>query len=314
MMSTDDAPLYGEIEPYDRGRLSVSGGHEIYFEQCGNPDGKPALFVHGGPGGGCTNDDRRFFDPEAYRIILFDQRGAGRSRPHAGLRENTTGHLIADMERLRERLGIARWLLFGGSWGSTLSLAYAEAHPRRVSEMILRGIFLLRRWELDWYYRDATPHVFPEAARRFQEHVPACERGDLVAAYHKRVNGTRRTTRDAALREWARWEAETSSLYPDPNRIEKYSDPEFAAAFAGIELHYFANRGFFETDGQLLERADSMADIPGVIVHGRYDMVCPVQNAIDLKTRWDNAELQIVPDAGHASSEPGIARRLVAAT
>ncbi len=305
---------YPAIEPYDTQRLGVPGGHGIYYEQCGNPDGKPVLFVHGGPGGGCTEDDRRFFDPDVWRIVLFDQRGAGRSTPHAGLDENTTAHLIDDMEALRETLGIQRWMLFGGSWGSTLSLAYAEAHPTRVTAMVLRGIFLLRRMELDWYTRLGTPRVFAEAARRFHGLIPPEEREDLVAAYHRRVMGDDPGVRREALEAWARWEAETSSLHPDPERVEKYAKAEFAEAFAGIELHYFIHGGFFERDGQLLEDAGRLAGIPGVIVHGRYDMVCPLQNAIDLHERWPEATLEIVPDAGHASDEPGILDALIRAT
>lgn len=304
---------YPEIEPYDTGRLKVSGIHEIYYEQVGNPSGKPVLFVHGGPGGGCTENDRRFFDPDAYRVVLFDQRGAGRSTPHASLEENTTQHLIADMEALRGHLGIDRWMLFGGSWGSTLSLAYAETHTDRVTEMVLRGIFLLRRCELDWYYRDGTPRVFAEAGERLHALLPKGAT-DVIAAYHAMVTGDDEPLRRRALETWSRWEAETSSLYSNPERVEEFGGAEFAEAFAGIELHYFRNGGFFDRDGQLLYEASRIAHIPGAIVHGRYDMVCPVQNAVLLAREWTAASLHIVPDAGHASDEPGNVDALIRAT
>ncbi|MEQ8349592.1 MAG: prolyl aminopeptidase [Sneathiellaceae bacterium] len=314
MTNGDRRGLYPRIDPYDEGWLRVSDLHEIHYEQCGNPDAPAALFVHGGPGGGCEADDRRFFDPRAWRIVLFDQRGAGRSRPHACLEENTTRHLIDDMEALRRHLAIERWMLFGGSWGSTLSLAYAQAHPDRVTALVLRGIFLLRRWELDWYYTSGTQGVFPEAAARLHALVPDDQRHDVVGAYHRMVTGSDKALRKRALETWSRWEGETSYHDPDPKRVERFSGAEFAEAFAGIELHYFANGGFFPRDGELLLQADRLAGIPGTIVHGRYDMVCPVRNAVDLKARWPAAELHIVPDAGHASREPGTIDRLVRAT
>lgn len=306
--------LYPEIEPYDRGYLAVSDPHELYYEQVGNPSGKPVLFVHGGPGGGCGARDRRFFDPDAYRIILLDQRGAGRSRPHASTEQNMTAYLVADMDRLRQHLAVDHWMLFGGSWGSTLSLAYAVEHADRVSAMILRGIFLLRRAELDWYYRDGTPLVFPEAAERFHALVPDAAKSDIVAAYHAMVVGNDDNLRRRALEAWTRWEAETSSLRRDPARIEKYADPTFSSAMAGIELHYFAHRGFFDYDGQVLADAARISDIPGAIVHGRYDMVCPVQNAFLLARVWKAAALTIVPDAGHDAEEPGTVDALIRAT
>ncbi len=312
-----DAPLrglYPDIEPFDSGFLTVSERHAIYYEQCGNPEGQPALFVHGGPGGGCETGDRRFFDPEHYRIILFDQRGAGRSKPHACVEENTTWHLVADMERLREHLDVDRWLLFGGSWGSTLSLAYAETHPGRVTALILRGIFLVRQAEFDFYYLHGTPRVYAEAARQFHGFIPEDERHDLIAAYHKRITSGDAELRREALRQWATWEAESSSLQRDPERVEKFGTAEFAEAFAGIELHYFSNRGFFEVDGQLLRDAGRLASIPGAIVHGRYDMVCPLENALLLSEAWPLADFNVVEDAGHSSSEPGIASALVLAT
>lgn len=294
--------------------MRVSGPHEIYYEQCGNPDGQPALFMHGGPGGGCREDDRRFFDPDAYRIVLFDQRGAGRSTPHACLEQNTTQDLIADIEELRERLGVMRWVLFGGSWGSTLSLAYAEAFPSRVAAMIVRGIFLVGQEEFDWYYRDGTPLVFPDAAREFHGLIPPEERNNIIAAYHRRITGSDPDARRSALVGWARWEAQTSSLYPDPERVERFADPDYAEAFAGIELHYFVNKGFLSHDGQLLDDAWALRGIPGAIVHGRYDMVCPVKNAIDLHEHWPESDLEIVADAGHDASEPGIRDSLIRAT
>lgn len=314
MTETELRGLYPPIEPFDEGWLRVSDLHEIHFEQCGNPDAPAALFVHGGPGGGFESDDRRFFDPDAWRIVLFDQRGAGRSRPHACLEENETRFLVADMEALRAHLGIDRWTLFGGSWGSTLSLAYAQAHPGRVAALILRGIFLLRRWELDWYYRSGTPGVFPEAAARLHGLIPPDQRDDPVGAYHRMVTGDDADLRRQALENWAVWEGATSSLHVSAERIARFGRAEFAEAFAGIELHYFVNRGFFPRDGELLLEAHRLAQIPGAIVHGRYDMVCPVRNALELHAAWPAADLQIVPDAGHASREPGTIDRLVRAT
>jgi len=306
--------LYPNIEPFDSGYLEVSDFHRVYYEQCGNPEGQPALFVHGGPGGGCDAVDRRFFDPAHYRIVLFDQRGAGRSKPHACTEDNTTWHLVDDMERLRTHLGIERWLLFGGSWGSTLALTYAEQHPQRVSALVVRGIFLVRQAEFDFYYLRGTPLVYAEAAQRFHGFIPEDERHDMIAAYYKRINSGDPALRAEALRNWASWEAESSSLLRDPERIEKFSTAEFAEAFAGIELHYFANRGFFEVDGQILRDAGRLEDIPGTIIHGRYDMVCPFQNALLLSEVWPKAELVVIEDAGHSSSEPGTTDALIRAT
>jgi proline iminopeptidase len=306
--------LYPEIEPYDSGYLPVSDRHQIWYEQCGNPEGQPALFVHGGPGGGCEADDRRYFDPAHYRIVLFDQRGAGRSKPHACTEENTTWHLVDDMERLRTHLGIDRWLVFGGSWGSTLSLLYAETHADRVTALVVRGIFLVRQSEFDWYYRRGTPLVFAEAARDFHALIPESERDDMVAAYYRRIQSDDPDLRERALAAWATWEAETSSLIRAPERIAKFGTAEFAAAFAGIELHYFVNAGFFEEEGQLLRDAGRLAGIPGVIVHGRYDMVCPFENALQLKQVWPRADLIAIDDAGHAASEPGTTDALIRAT
>ena len=306
--------LYPEIEPYDTGRLPVSEIHEIYYEQVGNPRGRPALFLHGGPGAGSTGMDRRFFNPDAYRLVLFDQRGAGRSTPHACLDDNTTWHLIDDMECLRQHLGVDRWMLFGGSWGSTLALAYAQRHPDRVTAMVLRGIFLMQQAEFDWYYRAGTPAVFPEAAAEFHALIPNAAETDVVAAYHSLITCGDPRRRRRALQAWARWEAETSSLLIDAQRIAQFTEPGFAESMAGIELHYFKNRGFFDHDSQLLDNAGRIRDIPGIIVHGRYDMVCPVRNAYALDQVWAGANLQIVPDAGHNAHEAGIVDALIRAT
>jgi len=306
--------LYPEIEPYHVGRLEVSDGHELYFEECGNPEGLPALIVHGGPGGGCNPTMRRYHDPSVYRIILFDQRGCGRSTPHASLEANTTWDLVADMERLREALGIERWQLLGGSWGSTLSIAYAETHPERVSALLLRGVFLMRRAELEWFYQEGCSWLFPDAFESYQSTIPPAERGDMIAAYHRRVTNPDPEIRMSAAKAWSIWEGTTLSLLQDPDRVRHFGADQYALAFARIECHYFVNGGFFECDDQLLRDADRIRDVPGVIVHGRYDVVTPVKNAWDLKRAWPRAQLHIVPDAGHAMSEPGIVHELVAAT
>jgi proline iminopeptidase len=306
--------LYPPLEPYMHGRLPVSGGHEIYFEQCGNPGGTPVLTVHGGPGGGSNPTMRRCHDPSRYRIILFDQRGCGRSEPNASLEANTTWDLVADMERLRLHLGIERWQLFGGSWGSTLALAYAETHPERVTALILRGIFLLRRSELLWFYQQGASWIFPDAFEAYEEQIPPAERADMIAAYYKRLTHPDRQVRVAAARAWSVWEASTLSLIEDAERIRQFANEAYALTFARIECHYFINRGFFARDGELLERAERIARIPGVIVHGRYDVCTPVRNAWDLKRAWPIADLRIVPDAGHALVEPGIVHELIGAT
>lgn len=306
--------LYPSIEPYAQGLLAVSGGHEIYYEVCGNPHGKPALLVHGGPGSGSNATMRRYHDPSRYKIILFDQRGCGRSTPHASLQHNTTWDLVEDMERLREHLGIERWQLFGGSWGSTLSLAYAETHPDRVTELILRGIFLLRKSEIDWFYQNGCSWIHPDAFEAYQSVIPEEERKDMVAAYYRRLTHPDPEVQLTAARAWSIWEGTTLSLQPDPERVRQFGSDSYAIAFARIECHYFVNRGFLERDGQLLEDAHRLANIPGVIVHGRYDVVTPLKNAWDLKRHWPTAELRIVPDAGHAMTEPGIIHELVSAT
>jgi proline iminopeptidase len=314
MSARERLGFYPAIEPYRHQRLKVSGGHEIYVEECGNPHGQPVLVVHGGPGGGCNATMRRYHDPARYRIILFDQRGCGRSLPHASIEANTTWDLVADMERIRRHLGIECWQLFGGSWGSTLSLAYAETHPERVTALILRGIFLLRRAELEWFYQEGCGWMFPEAFEDFCRIVPPQERDDMIAAYYRRLTDPDPRVRMRAARAWSLWEAHTLSLVPDPERLKLFGSDAYAIAFARIECHYFINAGFFAHDGELLTKAERLREVPGVIVHGRYDVVTPVKNAWDLSKVWPNAELRIVADAGHAMTEPGIVHELVAAT
>ena len=306
--------LYPDIEPYDSGYLQVSPLHRIYFEQCGNPGGKPAVFVHGGPGAGCNAKSRRFFDPARYRIVLFDQRGCGRSTPHAELADNTTWHLVADMERIREQLRIERWQVFGGSWGSTLALAYAETHPDRVTELVLRGIFMLRRWELEWFYQKGCDAIFPDAWEDYLAAIPAVEHGGLMGAYYRRLTSPDPAVRLAAARAWSMWEGGTSFLKPSPDYIAATGSDEFALAFARIECHYFVHGGFFDVDDQLLRDAHKLKRIPAVIVQGRYDVVCPIRSAWDLHRAWPEAGLRIVGDAGHSALEPGITHELVCAT
>ena len=306
--------LYAPIEPYRQGRLKVGGGHEIYYEECGNPRGKPVLMVHGGPGGGSNPTMRRFHDPARYHIILFDQRGAGRSVPHASLEENTTWHLVDDMERLRDHIGVERWQVFGGSWGATLALTYAEEHPARVSELVLRGVFLIRRAEVLWFYQEGASWLYPEAYDAFRTHIPAEERHDMVAAYHRRLTSPDRRVQLEAARAWSVWEGTTLSLIPDMERVRYFGADHYALAFARIECHYFMNHGFFARDDHLLANVDRVRHIPGVIVQGRYDVVTPVRSAYDLKRAWPEADLRIVPDAGHAMTEPGIVHELVTAT
>jgi proline iminopeptidase len=306
--------FYPAIAPYAHGRLKVSDLHEIYYEEAGNPDGVSVLTVHGGPGGGSSPTMRRFHDPKHYRIILFDQRGCGRSTPHAELEENTTWHLVDDMERLREHLGIETWHLFGGSWGSTLSLAYAETYPERVGSMVLRGIFLIREREVRWFYQDGCNRLFPDAYEAFARQIPREERGDIVRAYYKRLTDPNSTVRLRAAREWSRWEGTTLSLTPTPGRAQAFGSDAFALAFARIECHYFINRGFFERDDLLLAGVGRIRHIPTTIVNGRYDVITPLQNAWDLVENWPEAHLRIVPLAGHAMTEPGTVNELVRAT
>ena len=306
--------LYPPREPFRTGSIRVSDLHTVFFEEVGNPKGKKAVFLHGGPGGGLDPDYRRYFDPSRWHVVLFDQRGCGRSTPHAELRENTTWDLVADIERLREHLGIDRWVVFGGSWGSTLALAYAETHPARCLGLILRGIFLLRRKELLWFYQEGASWLFPEAWEEYLAPIPEAERGDLMAAYYKRLTSPDPAVRLEAARAWSVWEGSTSKLRPDPKLIEHFSGDTFAEAFARIECHYFVNRAFLRTDTQLLDDASRIAHLPGVIVQGRYDVVCPARSAYDLHQRWPASRLVMVGDAGHSISEPGIVDGLVSAT
>jgi proline iminopeptidase len=310
--------LYPEIQPFRFGHLDVGDGQQVYWELSGNPDGKPVVFLHGGPGGGTDPAYRQFFDPAAYRIVLFDQRGCGRSTPHvadgADLSVNTTDRLLADIEMLRDHLDVERWQVFGGSWGSTLALAYAQKHPHRVTELVLRGIFLLRRSEIDWYYNGGAAHLFPELWEQFLAPVPEQERdGDLVEAYHRLLHANDVEIATRAAIAWSAWEGATSSLLPKPERIAESSEPRFALAFARIENHYFHHRGFLD-EGQLLRDAARLEGIPGVIVQGRYDVVCPATSAWALHRAWPGSQLDIVGDAGHSALEPGIVDRLVRAT
>jgi proline iminopeptidase len=306
--------LYPEIVPYKTGRLKVSELHEIYFEECGNPDGRPVVLLHGGPGGGSTPMMRRFHDPERYRIVLLDQRGCGRSTPYASLEVNTTWDLIADLERLRMHLHIDRWQVFGGSWGSTLALAYAETHPDRVIELVLRGIFTLRRAELEWFYQEGCSWIYPEAFEDYARAIPLAERSDMMAAYYRRLTSTDTNVQLEAARAWSAWEGKTLSLLPDAERVMRFSEDHYALAFARIECHYFVNHGFFAHDDQLIANAHRLRSIQGVIVHGRYDVVTPAKIAYDLSCAWPEANLRIVADAGHAMTEAGIVHELIAAT
>jgi proline iminopeptidase len=306
--------LYPVPEPYHKGRMKVSTRHEIYFEESGNARGKPVVFLHGGPGGGTTPQHRRFFDPERYRIVLFDQRGCGQSTPYACVEENTTWDLVDDIERLRVHLGIERWQVFGGSWGSTLALAYAEKHPERVTELVLRGIFLLRKREIDWTYQGGADVLYPDAWEPYEAAIPEAERSDYLKAYHARLSSPDPAVHLPAAKAWSIWEGSTSKLLPDAEFALRFGADDTTLAFARIEAHYFVNKGFFETDDQLLRDAEKIRRIPGTIVQGRYDVVCPMTSAWALSKRWPEAELFIVPDAGHSAFEPGIARALVAAT
>ncbi len=305
---------YPSLQPYATHRLRVSELHELHVEECGNPDGIPALYVHGGPGGGIEPWHRQFFDPERYRLVLFDQRGCGRSTPHAELRQNTTWDLVADMERIRDHLEISSWLIFGGSWGSTLALAYAITHPQPVSALVLRGIFLLRRDEIEWFYQNGASWMFPDAWEHFIAPIPEPERDDLLQAYHRRLTGSDPVAREQAARAWSIWEGSTSKLRPSPDLMLRFGEARFAVAFASIECHYFVNRGFFETDNWLIEQIDRIRHIPATLVQGRYDVVCPMRSAWDLHCAWPEAQFHVVGDAGHAASEPGTLHQLLSAT
>ncbi|HEX9594064.1 MAG TPA: prolyl aminopeptidase [bacterium] len=305
--------VYPPIEPYDTGFLAVDRPHRLYYEQCGNPAGLPALFVHGGPGAGCDAWQRRLFDPAAYRIALFDQRGAGRSTPHGALRDNTTTHLVADIEALRRRLGIERWLVFGGSWGSTLALVYAQAHPERVAALVLRGIFLCRPGDVRWFYQEGASAIYPDAWEEYLAPIPAAERGDLVAAYYRRLTADDPATRLAAARAWSVWEGATAKLYPSPELVATFAEERFALALARIECHFFLHDSFLAPD-QILRDVARIRHIPAVMVQGRYDLPCPAAQAWALHRAWPEAELQLIPDAGHSATEPGIVDALVRAT
>jgi len=306
--------LYPEIEPFNSGTLAVSPLHTLYYEESGNPNGKPVVFLHGGPGGGTNPKCRRFFDPGIYRIVLFDQRGCGKSTPHAELTDNTTWDLVADVERIRTHLSIDRWQVFGGSWGSTLALAYAQTHPDKVTELVLRGIFLLRRSELEWFYQQGCNALYADAWETYRDAIPEVERADMMSAYYRRLTSPDAATRVAAARAWSVWEGATSFLWQDRTHIASSGENEFALAFARIECHYFVNGGFLEHDDQLLRNVERIRQIPAVIVQGRYDVVCPMRSAWDLHRAWPEADLKIVQDAGHSAFEPGIMHELLEAT
>jgi len=312
-LSNTARTLYPPIEPFQTGMLDTGEGHTLYWELCGNPQGKPAVFLHGGPGSGCTADHRRLFDPEKYCVLLFDQRGCGRSKPHASLEANTTWHLVADIERLRKLLKVDRWLVFGGSWGSALALAYAETHPQAVSALVVRGIFTLRRSELLWYYQEGASWLFPDLWENYLAPIPLEERGDMMAAYRKRLVGADRSAQLAAAKAWSVWEGQTIRLLPDAANKAKHEEDDYALAFSRIENHYFVHAGWLE-EGQLIRDAHKLAGIPGVIVQGRYDVATPAKTAWDLHRAWPQADFRLVDDAGHAFNEPGILAELLAAT
>ena len=310
---SDLRSYYPEIEPFETGMLDVGDGHALYWERVGTKGAKPAVFLHGGPGGGINPRQRRLFDPALYDVILFDQRGCGRSTPYASRENNTTWHLVADIERLREMIGAEKWLVFGGSWGSTLALAYAETHPERVSELVVRGIYTLTRAELEWYYQFGVSEMFPDKWEKFVAPIPQAERGDMMAAYNKRLTGADEQAKTDCAVAWSSWEGQTITLLPDPAFDSQHADPHFALAFARIENHYFMHGGWFE-EGQLLRDAGKLKGIPGLIVHGRYDMPCPAKYAWLLHKGWPDAEFYLIEGAGHAYTEPGILDRLIYAT
>ena len=305
--------LFPPIEPYETGFLK-KGKHEIYYEQCGNPKGKPAIFLHGGPGGGCGSLSRRFFDPKKYRIILFDQRGCGRSKPHTCLEDNTTWHLIEDIETIRERLSIKKWLVFGGSWGSTLAIAYAQKYPNNVSQMVLRGIFMLRQKELQWFYQYGASEMYPEAWQGFLKEIHENERDNLIEAYRKIFYGKNKEKQLSAAKAWSKWEASCSFINHNPDAVKESINAEFALAFALIENHYFVNKGFLENENQLLDNIDIIRNIPTIIIQGRYDVVCPPTTAYELHSKWPESELVIAPFSGHSAFEKEITHELIKAT
>ena len=306
--------FYPEISPYRVGTLKVSEIHEIAFEEVGNPKGKPVVFLHGGPGGGISTDHRRFFDPEHYRVVLFDQRGCGNSTPFAELRENTTWDLVGDIEKLRLHLGIEKWQVFGGSWGSTLALTYAITHPTRVTALILRGIFLCRPSEVKWFYQEGASQIFPDYWEKYRDHIPADERNDFVGAYHRRLTSSDERVQLEAARVWSQWEMMTSYLNMKPTAVDEMEDPAKALPFARIECHYFINNSFFPTNNFILENVQKIRKIPGVIIQGRYDVVCPPTSAWDLHRAWPESQINFIANSGHAASEPGIRSALIEAT
>ena len=306
--------LYPPLEPYREGQLKVSALHTIHYEESGNPQGKPVIFLHGGPGGGITPMYRQYFDPQKWRIVIFDQRGCGKSTPYAELRENTTWDLVSDIEKLREHLQIEKWVVFGGSWGSTLALAYSQTHPNRCRGLILRGIFMLRPKELHWFYQSGASYIYPDAWQEYLKPIPLEERDNLISAYYKRLTSKDKNIRLEAARAWSIWEASTSKLIPSVQTIKRFGAEEFAEAFARIECHYFVNGGFFTTENQLLENVSRIRNLPGIIVQGRYDVVCPMITAWELHQLWPEAEFIVVPDAGHSVAEPGIRHALIEAT
>ena len=305
--------LYPAIKPYRQHSIAVDDLHTVYIEECGNPDGLPVLVVHGGPGSGCNRDMRRFFDPELYRIILFDQRGSGRSTPHAELKDNNTGKLLEDMEQIRHELGVDQWLLFGGSWGATLSLLYAQKHPDLVKGMILRGTFLCRQEDLDWLYRDGANRVFPDKWKALFDLIPDNEREDILTAYHRLLNGENDLLRMSAAKAWASWEAHCSTLSTCNKLMNSFNDPHLALSMARMETHYFVNKGFIE-ENQILDNMDKISQVPAIIVHGRYDMVCPLENAYALHQKWVSSQLRVIREAGHSSTDQGIIDALIHAT
>jgi proline iminopeptidase len=306
--------LYPPIEPYHQGKLQVSELHTIHFEESGNPDGKPVIFLHGGPGGGITPMYRQYFAPNLWRIIIFDQRGCGQSTPYAELRENTTWDLVSDIEKLRKHLNIQQWVVFGGSWGSTLALAYSQTHPESCLGLILRGIFMLRPLELHWFYQEGASYIFPDAWQEYLKPIPVEERHDLLSAYYRRLTSEDHQVRLEAARAWSVWEGSTSKLFPSETTIQRFGEADFAEAFARIECHYFVNKGFFKTPNQLLDNVDRIRHLPAVIVQGRYDVVCPMITAWELHQAWQEAEFIVVPDAGHSMTEPGIRTALIEAS
>lgn len=305
--------LYPAIQPIRSYYYQVSEEHELYVEESGKPDGVPVVFLHGGPGGSCEPVHRRYFDPERYRIILFDQRGSGKSRPHASLKNNTTQDLIDDLEKIRNKMAIDKWVVFGGSWGSTLALAYAQTFPERVSGLILRGIFLCRQKDIDWFYQGGAARLFPDAWQEFLAPIPESERNNLVKAYYQRLTGQNEIERMAAAKAWSIWEGSTATLRSNNSVIDYFSDPHIAMSIARIESHYFMHNSFMD-ENQLLNNADQLKDIPGFIVHGRYDVICPLDQAFELHDKWPNSQLKIIQDAGHAVSEEGIVRALLEST